>query len=200
MDDLEIRTSFNLELRTEPEERTIRGYAAVFSSPSVDLGWYTEEIAPGAFQRSLKARPDVVALVDHDTGKIVARVSAGNLEIREDERGLYHTSKPINTSYGDDLIKLVDGHLITSMSFGFRTVADRWETRDGHEHRIVTDAELFEVSYVVFPAYPASSVVRSVERMLREKERQGALDARSKVTRLIEKRLALIEKRFIKSK
>lgn len=43
------------------------------------------------------------------------------------------------------------------MSFGFRTVKDRWEKRDGQLHRTLLDVDLHEISVVQIPAYDATS-------------------------------------------
>ena len=45
----------NAELRADGDGSTLVGYAAMFDSPSEDLGGFTERIAPGAFKRTLSA-------------------------------------------------------------------------------------------------------------------------------------------------
>jgi HK97 family phage prohead protease len=46
---------------------------------------------------------------------------------------------------------LLEGHL-SRMSIGYETVTDEWAERDGKRVRLITAAELWEVSVVVFPA------------------------------------------------
>jgi phage head maturation protease len=76
-----------------PERRTgtdlrVSGHAAVFDSESVDLG-FTETLAPGCFANALtRAGSDPYLLLGHDTNAILARRSAGTLELREDTHGL----------------------------------------------------------------------------------------------------------------
>lgn len=86
---------------------TLHGYAALFNSRSHDLGGFREIILPGAFDRSLKEHPDVLALVDHDEGKVLARTTNGTLRIQPDERGLKVEIDPADTSYARDILALV---------------------------------------------------------------------------------------------
>jgi phage head maturation protease len=44
------------------------------------------------------------------------------------------------------------------MSFGFRSVIDDWDNDDGQTIRTLIKAELFDVSPVAFPAYPATEL------------------------------------------
>jgi phage head maturation protease len=53
-----------------PENKTIRGYAAMFNSMSYDLGGFREVIAPGAFSNVLATNPDVRLLYNHDDAAV----------------------------------------------------------------------------------------------------------------------------------
>lgn len=140
----------------------ITGYAAVYNSDSVDLGYFTEVIRPGAFKRAVADHQDVRALLDHDSGKIIARTKAGNLTLSEDEIGLRVALTPIDTEDGRTALEWVRSGVVDGFSFGFETLSDKWGTKDGHAYRELLDVNLFEVSLVAFPAYPATSAaVRS---------------------------------------
>ena len=153
-------------------ERRISGYASVFNSESEDLG-FRETIAPGAFKRSLsKPGADFWLLWGHDHLEPLARTSAGTLELAEDHKGLKVSAELVDTTTGRDVHALVKAGLVRSMSFGFYVKADQWETRNGVDHRLVTEAELIEVSVVPVPAYESTEVsVRAsqalVERVAR---------------------------------
>ena len=155
-----------VETRADGTEE-LTGYAAVFDSKSVEMGWlqrFTESIKPGAFGRSLRENPDVKALLDHDTGQIIARTLNGSLTLSEDSRGLKVSIVPVQTEDGKKAVEWVRSGLVDAMSFGFETVSDRWMVRDGLDHRELLDVNLYEVSLVAFPAYPATSIgVRSAE-------------------------------------
>ena len=47
---------------------------------------------------------------------------------------------------------------IRGASFGFQTITDDWNTKDGMAHRTLIEAKLRDVSPVTFPAYPDTSV------------------------------------------
>ena len=144
------------------------GHAAVFNSRTAignPLTWgFYEQIAPGAFTKTLQ-EGDARFLVDHDSALIVSRVSAGDLSLRQDKRGLAVDSDlDQELSYVRDLTRNVQARRITGMSFGFTVPAggDDWttetvETKDGNtaevEVRTIREVKLLEVSAVTFPAY-----------------------------------------------
>lgn len=138
--------------------QTIRGYAAVFNSLSEDLGGFREQIAPGAFARSLRDE-DVVSLWQHDSSLPLGRVTNNRLELVEDEHGLRFVITPINTQWGRDALTTVDTGTVRAMSFGFsvRADGDKWERIGNEVIRTLIDVRLFEVSPVTWPAYPATS-------------------------------------------
>ena len=136
----------------------IRGTAIVFNAASVDLGGFTEYIAPEAVDRTLREGLDVRALVDHDSGKIIGRTRAGTLGLKKTRTGLEIEIAPPNTTYARDLLESVGRGDISGMSFGFRTITDDWRMEDGQAIRTVYDMVISEVSVVGFPAYPTTDV------------------------------------------
>lgn len=135
----------------------LTGYAAVFDSLSEDLGGFREKIAPGAFKRSIK-NPNVMALIDHMPNKLLGSSATGRVTVSEDRRGLATEITPVMTSYARDLEALLDAGEKTKMSFGFRTVQDKWEKVDGEDIRTLLEVDVFDVSVVTNPAYPATDV------------------------------------------
>jgi len=164
----EIRALQGLEVRAAEDGRqTLIGYAAVFNSPSEDLGGFVETIQPGAFRRSLQDRQDVYALADHDPARRLGRTKNGSLRLAEDERGLRVEIDLPDTTLGRDVQEEIRTGLLDAMSFGFTTQADAWDHRDGKTTRTLIDVDLFEVSAVAFPAYRATTIdvaKRSLER------------------------------------
>lgn len=144
-----------LELRADKEKRTITGYAVLFNSRSVDLGGFTEVIAPDAFSRSLAdGKIDVVSTFNHDPNQMLGRVSAKTLTLAADERGIKFTAEVPNTSYGNDVLELVARGDVKGNSFEFRASKDAWtKLADGKRQRTVLDGELYQVGPVVSPAY-----------------------------------------------
>jgi uncharacterized protein len=147
-----------LELREDDIRPRIVGYAAVFDSLSEDLGGFRERVRVGAFTRSLRDGADVRALVDHNPSEILGRVKSHTLTLRPTARGLLAYIDPPNTTRARDLMESIRRGDVDGMSFGFKTVADEWHSEDGVEVRDLTDVDLFDVSVVTFPAYPATEV------------------------------------------
>jgi len=141
------------------------GYAAVFNSPSEDLGGFIETIAPGAFTRALKEKQDVRALFNHDPNKVLGRTKSGTLRLKEDENGLNFECDIPDTTYARDLVASVQRGDIDQCSFGFYVVEEKWFDDKGKEtpmwmgtKRQILDVNLFDISVVSYPAYPATSV------------------------------------------
>jgi uncharacterized protein len=157
----EIRVNTtDIEVRAEGDGMTFTGYAAVFNSPSEDLGGFIEYVAPGAFKRSLQSRNEIKLLWNHDSGEPLASVRGGSMQLVEDERGLKVTATLPQTTRGKDIAVLLRTKVIDSMSFGFNVIKDSW-SRDG-QTRTLESVRLFEVSIVSFPAYAATTAtVRS---------------------------------------
>ncbi len=176
MSSVEIRTARGA-IRSAPagastvDRETLVGYASTFRE-AYDMGDFWEEVAPGAFSESLKSQ-DIVALVNHDSTRPLARMSRGTLRIAEDERGLRVEIDPIDTTYARDLVVAVREGVVDSMSFGFKVKKDKFERRDGKTVRVLEDVELHEVSCVTFPANPNADLVldrRSFDRWRCEDE------------------------------
>jgi HK97 family phage prohead protease len=156
-----------LEARVDlSDDRKIRGVAIVFNSTSVDLGGFREIIKPEAVDRTLREALDVRALVDHDTGKVIGRTTAGTLVLKKDRSGLKVVIDPPNTTVGRDIVESVQRGDVTGMSFGFRVLTDEWRMENGEAIREVLDMVVYEASIVAFPAYQATHVSMASQRAL----------------------------------
>lgn len=149
------------------------GHAAVFDHWSEDLGGFRERIQRGAFRKALKDA-DVRLLLNHNPDFPMARTTVedgpGSLRLSEDVKGLLVEAELVPTQAAEDLRKLMDAGVITQMSFGFsmRGGVDEWdETDDSVDRTIVEFGCLFDVSPVVFPAYPQTdAAMRSLMEQL----------------------------------
>jgi HK97 family phage prohead protease len=148
------RRSATLEVRTKG--RQLEGYAALFGVRAT-IGTFDEEIRAGAFTGSLSSGQDVLALVDHDPARLIARTRSGTLRLSQDSRGLAFSLDVPDTTEGNDVLALAERSDLGGMSFGF-TVARGGETRNG-SLRTLEAVTLHEISIVTaWPAYPGTSV------------------------------------------
>lgn len=154
----EIRTGQSLQTA----QGRLVGYAAVFNTPSLDLGGFREVIKPGAFTRALADSKNVRALYNHNEDQVLGRVGAGTLRLTEDEKGLRYELDLPPTTYARDLAALVDRGDVAGCSFAFRVRPDgeRWDNRPEGVIRELLDVELSEITITANPAYPDTSVAK----------------------------------------
>ena len=156
-----------VEQRNDDDKDTLlfTGYASVFNKGygvRDQRGQYTETIKPGAFKKTLQEQDDVRFLVNHD-GIPLARTSSGTLELEEDDYGLFVKAEldPSNPTVAEIASAMKRGDL-NEMSFAFAAIRDDFDARE--ENREVTEARLFDVSVVTYPANPwAGAKLRGVE-------------------------------------
>lgn len=149
------------DLSVAPGQRRLVGYAAVFGQET-RIGDFIEVIRPGAFAASLKGR-DILALVDHDPARLLARTKSGTLRLEEDAKGLRFEIDLPDTTEGRDLLALAERGDIGGMSFGF-TVRKGGENWNG-KRRELRAVNLHEISVVhAWPAYQGTSVEPRAKR------------------------------------
>lgn len=151
------------EVRAVGDGMTFTGYAARFNSRSEYLGFY-ETIAPGAFTRTLKARNEVKAFLNHNSDIVLGSTRAGTLRLTQDDKGLLAEIDLPNSEWGRSVAEATRRGDISGMSFGFNVPkgGDEWSA-DGQQ-RTLNEIALAEVSPVSgFPAYKSTSAsVRSI--------------------------------------
>jgi HK97 family phage prohead protease len=156
--DIERRAA-PLEIRAKG--RKLQGYAATFGVEAKLPGDVTEVLASGAFAASL--RNDILALVDHDPGRLLARTKSGSLRLSEDSKGLQFDLDVPATTVGNDVLALAERGDLGGMSFGF-TVAKDGERWDGSK-RTLTGVDLREISVVsCWPAYEGTTVTARAKK------------------------------------
>lgn len=164
------------ELRAEKESEApvISGYFAVFNSETELYPGVTEEIAPEAFERSLKDGADVRALINHDTSQVLGRTKSNTLTLKTDSHGLYGEIK-VNTEDGDamNLYSRIQRGDVDQCSFGFDIIQEDTEKREnGNFHYTIRDLILYEVSCCTFPAYPQTAIEAREKQIEGSKKRE----------------------------
>jgi HK97 family phage prohead protease len=159
----------------DADGQTLEGYAAVFNAWT-DIrdaaGTYREQIAPGAFKRSLGQRTPVLQF-DHGAHPLIGSLPLGSFSVlREDRNGLFVRARLSDNWLVQPVRDAIREGAISGMSFRFRVVDDEWGTDERGETRTIREVELLEAGPVVFPAYTQTSVtVRSLVGALDDESR-----------------------------
>lgn len=133
----------------ESGKRRIEGYAAVFGNRDS----YGDVIMPGAFARSLKERPDVKVLWQHDTEKPIGKQVAAF----EDEFGLRAQGELSNIPLvTNEVVPLLEDGVVTGLSIGYDVVEEEYNSDLGSW--FLHDIDLWEWSPVTFPANELAQV------------------------------------------
>ena len=150
---------FELEIKsveTEPDSGvgTFSGHVSVFNIPD----YYNEVVVPGAFDESVKQHNGIFPLLwQHDTAEPIGLFNAST-----DEKGLAVQGRIcLGTQKGQEayaLLKMRDQMGISpiqGMSIGYITRKDEYQ-EDGL--RLLQDIDLWEGSFVTFPAHKDATI------------------------------------------
>lgn len=149
-----------VELRGTEQAPELSGESIVFNQLSEIIGgWFPfrEEIAPGAFTKSIASRA-VLAFWSHITSMPLGRTDERTLIVSETPTGVHSRIFPGDESWSVDAVKAVRRRSVKHQSFGMRVLTDEWRVVDGMDVRTVLEGELYEVSPVALPAYPQTSL------------------------------------------
>lgn len=117
---------------------------------------FTEVIRPGAFGRALAGGRDVISTFNHDTGRLLGRVSSGTLRLIDTAEGLrYEADLPEAAADVRELLARGDLKGSSFVAFPHKG-GDKWSKGSSGELRELVSLELVELGPVVSPAYPAS--------------------------------------------
>lgn len=138
-----------------PDGKRIGGIAAPFNVETRVQGM-RERIAPGAFSATLADGHDILALVDHNPGRVLARTRAGTLRLEETGEGLAFELDLPETPTAAEVLGLAAAGSLGGVSIGFRV--NRGGDANVRGVRELRRIELAEVSIVTsFPAYPQTT-------------------------------------------
>jgi uncharacterized protein len=131
--------------------RRIEGYAAVFGNRDS----YGDIIVPGAFEKTLREKPDVKVLWQHDSMQPIGKQESGY----EDEFGLSVIGALTNTAkVKDEVVPLLADEVVTGLSIGYETVIEEYNSE--LEVWFLKEIELWEWSPVTFPANTLATVTQ----------------------------------------
>lgn len=170
------------ELREDsdvPGQLVLCGYASTYQDYDMyggpaEGGWI-ERIDRRAFDKTLREKPDVHLLINHE-GMPLARTKSGTLQLDADTQGLKVTAK---LDRSDPDVQRLEAKMrrgdMDEMSFAFRVKDQGWEPAPGFEDddpyslRTITEVSLHkgDVSVVNFGANPTTSAeLKSVDQAL----------------------------------
>lgn len=193
----------DFEIRQE-EGKTpaLRGYALRFGG-TYDMGWYTESVDRDALSKADMS--DVRILLNHDPNLILGRTTAGTARVGVDDVGMWYEVDLPGSPNGENARVAVERGDIDQSSWGFRfrtdstgrRIGDKWDMRNGKEHRTITDvATVFDASPVTFPANPDTSVAkRSLEDWSEETSPVDMTDTYKKLSRALELKAAIYQQK-----
>jgi len=154
--------SLQVEIRSEEESpKKITGYAVKWNERSSPIfGMFEEQFQRGAFSEAIQDS-DIIAAWNHNFSEILGRTPT-TLTLQEDEIGLRYEIIP--PSWADKYIETIQRGDVKGSSFTFIPEVEEWDESGKMALRTIKKAKLYEVSPVIFPAYPTSEAgVRSAE-------------------------------------
>ena len=167
--------------------RRMVGYALHWRQPAYihNAGKaYVETFERGAFARSI-ATGNVLLCSDHIRDQVVAQQSDGSLTLIEDAVGLRIDAWANHTPAGDQAIHDARCRYRAGLSVGFTAIREEWRDTEAGRLRVVTHADLIEISIIRNPAYRSSELYAGLMRI-------SAFEAR--FAKLAPRELQLIER------
>src|SRR5262249_20181730 len=125
----------NLRAASSTNEMRISGMAARYDVPTIigsesGKGAFREIIAPGAFSYAVNAKQDTRFYINHNPNRIMGRVSAGTLQLRDTADGLAFSAILPNTEDGRSVYESIKRGDMNECSFGFDDCDDDWSVED----------------------------------------------------------------------
>jgi len=158
------RSSHDVQMRADGDSAHFSGYATVYDywydvAGGPERGGWREMVAAGAGAATLKRRPDVRLLVNHE-GIPLARTSRGTMTLEEETRGLFVDAPSCDLR--SPLVQSVNSAMsrkdMDEMSFAFRVNIQEWN--GDYTERVIIEYDLAvkgaDVSIVTYPANDAT--------------------------------------------
>ncbi len=159
-----------LRAHAETDEEVIRisGYGSV-TGKWYDVFNFKEQVAPGAFTKTLQENPDIRGMFNHNPEFLLGRTKSGTMDVEENKSGLryeiradaldpqaFSVSRKIGR--GD-----VDG---SSIAFFVPKGKEDWDEKKEPMRRKILEVELIETGPVTMPASPSTTA--KIARAMKE--------------------------------
>jgi uncharacterized protein len=130
---------------------TVKGYASIFGNKDSD----GDIVMPGAFKKSLNESKRQLHLYQHDPYRPLSSVRGGSLKLEEDPKGLNYESTITPTSWGQDVLKLIQDKVLNENSIGYQVVRSQFSKAESKDRaRELHEVRLHEISSVSWGANP----------------------------------------------
>lgn len=196
----EQRDTAKFEVRSQQDELILTGYASTFEPYQMyggpAAGGWIEQIDPHAFDVTLRGRPDLNLLINHQ-GMPLARTKSGTLTLSVDSRGLRVEAR---LDRRDPDVQRLEPKMrrgdMTEMSFAFTVKHQAWSTtpefpNDDRAKRTILEVSLHkgDVSVVNYGANPTTSAeIQSKRRQKMQGRRTLSLAEAESIAMLDAKR------------
>lgn len=161
-----------IEAREDGGVATIIGHATTFNEFYELWPGYEEQVARGAFKKTLKENRESIAVVfNHDPAHVLATMASKTTRFKEDTDGLlYEADIDLSDPDGLSVWRKIERGVITKSSFSFEVIKQEIEypsddDRGAPIRRTIKEVRLWEASPVLWPANPGTDV--DVSRALR---------------------------------
>ena len=172
----------DFEVRKVGDSLSLDGYASVFDHP-YDVyggpagGGWTEIVARAAFDATLREKPDLHLLINHE-GMPLARTKSGTLQLSTDRKGLRVKAPDLDRRDPDVQrleVKMERGDM-DEMSFAFRVKKDAFDEEKSERTLQEVSLHKGDVSVVNFGANPATSAnLRGILQSLADADLDSAV-------------------------
>lgn len=162
------------------DEGVITGYGSLFGIRDEE----GDEVAPGAFLKSLKARngKPIPMLREHSPSRVIG----GWTDFVEDEKGLKLTGRiALDVAEGAETHALIKKRFLDGLSIGFKTIK---ATGDANG-RVLKEVDLWEVSVVTFPCLTSARVDAAKAASLSKQELEDRLTRGAELSRSVARAL-----------
>lgn len=178
---MNIKTK-TVDVKADGDNGSITGYAATFTHDKPDS--YGDVIAKGAFAESIeriKAEGKAIPLLwNHDSYDLKSYIGTVT-ELAEDDHGLLFTATFDGTDTAQRARELASDGRLCKFSFAYQILDQGTVTlEDGTEANELRKLDLYEVSLVMYPANPDTSVVEVKASGVTVVDRRKAEDAIAK--------------------
>ncbi len=157
-----ILHDIDFKIEANEEDRTIKGYAAVWGS--IDMV-HREVMIKGCYAKSIADRgPDssakqkIAFLWDHKCGEPLGRIT----KLKEDKYGLYFEAEFDEIQFAMDKLKQVRSGTLNQFSTGVIDIWDAMEYDPKIEAILVKDTKLMEITLCVFGSDSETHVIKSM--------------------------------------